>query len=136
MILSPPNMYAYLLRHDLSAFIHRCFRELYPQTQYYPYWFIELIAAKLEEVRCGRCRRLIINVPPRHLKTFAISVAFVAWLLGHRPSIKIVCVSYAQDLSDNIARPCRSLMLSPFYQTLFATRIAKDRDAVADFETT
>jgi hypothetical protein len=38
-------------------------------------------------VRGGRIRRLIIGVPPRHLKSHLASVAFPAWSLGHEPSI-------------------------------------------------
>jgi predicted phage terminase large subunit-like protein len=75
-------------------------------------------------------------MPPRHLKSQAVSIAFCAWLLGHYPSMKILSVTYAQDLSDHLARQCRTLMASPFYQAVFPTRISKDREAAADFETT
>jgi hypothetical protein len=51
-------------------------------------------------VREGRVGRLIINVPPRHLKSNLASVAFPAWCLGHDPSMQILCVSYAQDLAE------------------------------------
>jgi predicted phage terminase large subunit-like protein len=127
-------MYAYLLRHDLCAFIHRSFLELNPQTPFHSNWHVELIASKLEDVRWGRCRRLIVNLPPRHLKSHAISVAFPAWLLGHQPSKQILSVTYAQDLSDALARSSRNLMTSTFYQALFETRLA--REAVSEFTTT
>jgi predicted phage terminase large subunit-like protein len=136
MAPSPAKMYAYLLRHDLCAFIHRSFLELYPGSKYEPNWHIELLASKLEEVRLGRCKRLIVNVPPRHLKSLAISIAFPAWVLGHEPGKQILSVTYAQDLSDNLARRSRSLMTSAFYEALFDTRISRSREAVADFETT
>jgi len=87
-------------------------------------------------VRLGRTRRLIINLPPRYLKTLAATVAFPAWLLGHDPTHKILCLGYAQDVSDKFARECKMLMMSPFYQALFDTRLAPDRMAAADFETT
>jgi predicted phage terminase large subunit-like protein len=134
MPLSPSRMYAHLLRHDLCAFIHRSFLELNPQTQFHSNWHIEVVASKLEDVKRGRCRRLIVNVPPRHLKSHAISVAFPAWLLGHEPSKQILSVTYAQDLSETLARGSRSLMGSAFYQALFDTRLS--REAVADFATT
>ena len=89
MAPSPANMYAYVLRHDLFAFIHRSFLEL-EQTEFHPNWHLEVLAAKLEDVRCGRCKRLIVNVPPRHLKSLAISIAFPAWVLGHEPSKQIL----------------------------------------------
>jgi predicted phage terminase large subunit-like protein len=136
MTQSPTRMYRDLLRCDFCAFIHRAYRELYPGKRYLSNWHIELIASKLEDVRTGRCKRLIVNVGPRHLKSFLISVVFPAWLLGHDPTKQIMSVTYSQDLSDNLARRSRSLMMSPFYQALFDTRVAPDREAAADFETT
>jgi hypothetical protein len=47
--------------------------------------------------------QLIINLPPRHLKSLMASIAFPAWCLGHDPSAQILCVSYAQDLADKLA---------------------------------
>ena len=136
MMPSPTNMYADLLRHDLCAFIHRSFRELNSQTRFLGNWHIEVLAAKLEEVRRGHCKRLIINVPPRHLKSHATSIAFPAWVLGHEPAKQILCVTYAQDLSDKFARDSRTLMTSPFYEGLFCTRLSKGREAVSEYETT
>jgi hypothetical protein len=136
MALSPANMYAHLLRHDLCAFIHRSFLELNSQTPFLSNWHIELLAAKLEDVRRGSCKRLIVNVPPRHLKSHAISIAFPAWVLGHHPAKQILSVTYAQDLSDNLARRSRTLMTCPFYEGLFDTRLLKGREAVSDYETT
>jgi hypothetical protein len=135
MAPSPADMYADLLRNDLCAFIHRSFIELYPQTPYHPGWQTEVIAAKLEDVRRGRCKRLIVNLGPRHLKSFAISVVFPVYMFGHEPGKQILSATYAQDLSDNLARKSRNLMTSPFYESLFDTRISA-REAVADFETT
>ena len=133
---SPANMYADLMRNDLCSFIHRSFLELNPQTPFLSNWHIELLAAKLEEVRRGTCKRLIVNIPPRHLKSHTTSIVFPAWLLGHQPAKQILCVSYARDLSDKFARDSRNLMTSPFYEALFDTRISGERDAVAEYETT
>ena len=136
MATSPANMYAHVLRRDLCAFIHRSFLELNARAQFFPNWHIEVLAAKLEELRQGRCRRLIVLVPPRHLKSHAISISFPAWLLGHDPTKQILSVTYAQDLSDNFARKSRQLMTSPLYEGLFGTRLFKGREAVSDYETT
>jgi len=84
----------------------------------------------------GRIRRLIVNVPPRHLKSHLGSVAFPAWCLGHDPSAQILCVSYAQDLADKLSRDCRRIVASDWYQKLFPTRLSAQRQAVPEFETT
>jgi hypothetical protein len=136
MSLQPKELRA-LLRRDFVAFSHRGFQELNPQTMYQHNWHIEVIAAALEECRTGRLKRLIINVPPRSLKSHLCSISFSAYLLGHNPAARIVCASYAQDLADNLAGSCRTLMMSPFYRDIFrATRLASTRQAIHDFKTT
>lgn len=136
MAPSPAKMTAEIYRQDLLAFIHRSFLELNPAATFEYNWHLELIAQSLEDVAHGNCRRLIINVPPRHLKSHSASIAFPAWFLGHFPEKQVACVSYAQDFSDTLARHSRRLMDSAFYQALFETRISRKRDTVADFETT
>ncbi len=136
MATNSSTMYTEILRHDFNAFVHRAFLELNAGTIFRSNWHHEVLAAKLEEVRRGECRRLIINIPPRHLKSHTASIAFPAWLLGHDPTKRILTVSYAQDLSDKLARDSRALMMSGFYGALFSTRLSPDRQSVGDFETT
>jgi predicted phage terminase large subunit-like protein len=124
------------LRHDFYAFTERGFAELNPHTQFRRNWHIEVICATLEAVAHGKLRRVIINVPPRSLKSHCASIAFPAWLLGHNPSAQILAVSYGQDLSDKFARDCRTLMSSQFYMTLFSARVSPQKHATAEFETT
>src|SRR6201989_759782 len=64
------------------------------------------------------------------------SIAFPAWCLGHDPTAQILCVSYAQELADKLARDCRSIMMSRWYQQIFSTRLAAHRQAVQEFITT
>src|SRR5256885_7780161 len=125
-----------ILRSDLCYFAERCFAELNPQAAFATNWHLEVIAAALTAVREGRIRRLIINLPPRHLKSLMASIAFPAWCLGLDPSAQILCVSYAQDLADKLARDCRAIMMSPWYRGLFQTCLAPHRQAVQEFITT
>jgi predicted phage terminase large subunit-like protein len=125
-----------LLRADLALFIGRVFLHLFPDTEYLPNWHIDLIAGRLEAVLDGRINRLIINVPPRSLKSVIASVAFPAFCLGHRPSMQLICASYGQDLADKFAVDCRGVMQSAWYQRLFGVRLTGRRPAVADFSTT
>jgi predicted phage terminase large subunit-like protein len=131
-----PAEYETVLRQDFATFAARCFHDLNPQAELAMSWHLEVIAAKLSAVREGKIRRLIINLPPRHLKSLMASIAFPAWCLGHDPSAQILCVSYAQDLSDKLGRDCRSIMMSPWYRQIFPTRLAQHRQAVQEFITT
>jgi hypothetical protein len=128
--------YETLLRQDFTTFAARCFHDLNPQAELAMNWHLELIAAKLTAVRQGKIRRLIITLPPRHLKSLLASIAFPAWCLGHDPSAQILCVSYAQELADKLARDCRTIMMSPWYRQIFRTRLAAHRQAVQEFITT
>jgi predicted phage terminase large subunit-like protein len=126
-----------VLRHDFKVFLERAFYELNPQVEFIDGRYIDLMASWLEKCRMGETKRLILNLPPRTLKSHAASVAFVAWLLGHDPSLRIICASYGQDLSEKHARDCRTLMLSAFYRKLFPrARLSPEKMAVNDFMTT
>jgi len=126
-----------ILKNDLASFVERSFYELNPQTELVPCSHIDVMAAKLEACRQAKIRRLIINLPPRSLKSHCVTVAFPAFLLGHNPAAQIICASYGQDLADKLARDCRSLMASEFYRRLFTrTRLSTEKQAVNDFMTT
>ncbi len=125
-----------LCRRDLVTFFLRAFPEIRGGGRITPNWHLDAIACQLEQVRSGHRRNLLINLPPRHLKTMMVSVAWVAWMLGHNPKLNFVCVSYANELSLKQARDCRAIMQTPWYRRLFPnTRIRHDRSAAHDFET-
>jgi len=127
--------YRVILRQDLMSFIVRSFYELNPQTSLMLAPHLEVIATKLEACRRGQINRLIVNLPPRQLKSHCASVAFPAWYLAHNPAGHIICASYGQDLADKFDRDCRRVMTSAWYQRLCPVRLA-DRQAVHDFSTT
>jgi predicted phage terminase large subunit-like protein len=129
--------FSLILQQDLMSFIEGSFLELNPEARFSPSPHLEVMVSKLDDCRNGKLRRLIINLPPRSLKSHSISVAFVAWLLGHRPETQIICASYGQDLADKHARDCRTLMSSYLYQSLFPrARLSSQKQSVNDFMTT
>ena len=75
-----------------------------------------------------------MSLPPRHLKTFLASICLPAWLLAHRPSARILILSYGQELADKIAYSIREILRSAWFRRLFETRIA--RSQLTDFITT
>jgi predicted phage terminase large subunit-like protein len=132
-----PMEYRSLLRTDLCGFTERCFYELNPTTEFLPNWHIEVVAGALEACRRGEIKRLIINQPPRSLKSHCGSVVFPAYLLGHKPTAQIICASYGQDLASKHALDCRTLLTSGMYQDLFpGARLSIQRQAVQEFVTT
>ena len=125
------------LAKNFHSFLVRCIGVLHGRHAYTPAWHTEVLASRLQAVGEGKAKRLIVNVPPRHLKSLTASVALPAWLLGRDPSLAIVNVSYAQSLSDDFARKCRTIMASDWYRDLFPmTRLASAREPLAELATT
>ncbi len=134
--LTPIQCQAILVQ-DLSSFIARSFAELNPGTSYLHNWHIDLIADRLMQVYARKIKRLIINIPPRNLKSICASISFPAWALGRDPSLKFICASYSSELSDKLARDTQMLMMSPFYKQIFPkTQLSMNRRAAHDFTTT
>src|SRR6204780_2627721 len=122
-------------RSDFRAFVHKAFTTLCPGQDYVSTWHVEAIARQLERVRRGEIRRLIINMPPRSLKSIMASVAFPAFVLGHQPSRRIICVSYSGDLSRKHSNDFRALIESHWYRAAFtATRIGAFKDSETEIE--
>jgi hypothetical protein len=88
------------------------------------------MAHKVSQVASGEVKRLIIAVPPRHLKSIIASVALPAWYLGHNPSERVVCVSYSAELAKTHANDFRRVVTDPVYQAVFPKmRLARETDS-------
>lgn len=126
-----------VLRQDFKAFVRKVFAEVSPQSSYQDNWHIDVICAELEGMIRGENTRLIINVPPRYMKSIICSVALPAFILGHFPTETVVCVSYADELAKKLAVDCRRVMESAWYRLVFPnTRLSASRREIMDFETT
>jgi predicted phage terminase large subunit-like protein len=128
---------AFLMRTDFMSFIRYSFAELHAGSAFVESPHLALLAAKLEECAAGRCKRLMICLPPRSLKSIVASVAFPAWVLGNYPHKGIVCASYGQGLADKHAMDTRTVMNSRGYQAAFSsTRLSREKRSVGEFTTT
>jgi hypothetical protein len=126
-----------LIRNDFRAFLHKVFVTLSPGQTYVPTWHVEAIAWQLDRVRRGEVRRLIINMPPRSLKSIAASVAFPAFVLGHDPSRRIICVSYSGDLAKKHSNDFRAVLESSWYRSAFPNaRVGPFKNSETEIELT
>ncbi len=119
---------------SLHGFVREAWKYIDP-ADYVDNWHIDAICEYLEAVTFGRCRRLIINIPPRHMKSLLVSVAWPAWAWSLErssplsgPGVAFLSMSYAHSLSvrDNVK--CRRLIESPWYQALWGDRIRLTSD--------
>jgi len=114
-----------ILREDFLMFVRKVFAELCPGDEFLPNWHLDAIAYQLERIAGGDTRRLIVTMPPRHLKSIMISIAWVAWWLGKAPEMQFVCLSYSNELAAKLGRDCRQVMLSPWYRALFPETVLR-----------
>ena len=132
-----PTVVAALLRQDLGSFVHKSFLSLCPGQRFVPGFHIDAIVYQLERLRRGEITRLVINMPPRSLKSLISSVAFPAFVLGHDPAQRIICVSYSSELARRFSNDFRALIDHPWYQALFPhTRVGQYKDSEVEIELT
>lgn len=139
MKLTPEGelLYDQYLRHSLSGFTEMAFKVLNPTTAYKHNWHLDAITEYLMAVYNGDIKRLIVNMPPRSLKTISITDAFPAWCLGHDPSLKFITSSYAQDIALKNNVDTRAILESDDYKRVFpGTIIADDQNEKKKFMTT
>jgi predicted phage terminase large subunit-like protein len=125
------------LRNDLYGFVQKVFEAVNPGVTFSRNWSTEAVTHALQKVASGATTRLIINIPPRNLKSICASVALPAFLLGHNPTKKVICVSYSDDLAAKFSNDCRAVMRTDWYQQTFPrTRIDKAKDTESEVRTT
>jgi hypothetical protein len=110
------------LATDLVAFLERAFREIDPEKKLLLHPYVEFLCAELMRVAAGDERRLILNLPPRHLKSILASIVFPAFLLGRDPRLRIAVVSHSQSFARSLALPCHRTVSSGWYREVFRRR--------------
>ena len=96
--------------------LERVFSRLYKFTRFtYGRKFIEghhlkKISRKLEKVATGKCKRLIINTPPRYSKTTIVSVDYSVWRIFKDPNLNILIITYGDELAEEIGLKIRLLI--------------------------
>lgn len=109
-----------LCRESFGAFAHRAFPVVNPGERIEWNWHLDCLSEHLEAVYIGELQRLIINMPPRALKSYLCSIAFPAWVLGKLPHEKFMVASHTlRPLATKLSNDCRRLMESEWYQSVF-----------------
>lgn len=123
------------LRQDFPSFIARAMAELEPGTHYEENWHIEYLCRELERMRNGEFRRLMINQPPRSLKSHIVSICYAAWVLGHDPSKKLMCLTYSNDVARIQASLFSKLVRAPWYRRSFPAHQSAVPNRLLDYRT-
>lgn len=103
-------------RRGFYEFVRLAWHVVRPGETFVGGWHVEMICRHLEAVSSGKCRRLIINVPPGMSKSSLVSVFWPAWdWLAHR-SNKFIAVTFDDTLAGRDSLACRDLIESEWYQ--------------------
>jgi predicted phage terminase large subunit-like protein len=123
-----------LIRQQFSAFVRYAFRKTHGKSLGdQPY--IEHMCYVISEVIKGKTPRLLINLPPQHLKSFVGTICLAAYLLSINPRLRIIVAAYSDDFAESLCGKIRDMMQTTWYQRAFATRIKDGHSRANDFET-
>jgi len=123
----------YRLERDFGLFCRVMFKAAYGRT-----WmearFHHKIYETLTRVYLGDIKNLIVNIPPRYGKTFAIVILWVAWTLAKAPHSRYFYTSYSETLIFKSSRYVRDVMQCRLYQRLWPCSFRKDENAKRAWE--
>lgn len=123
-------------RLTLREFIRAGWPVCEPMTRYMHGWHIDAIGDHLEAVTRGEIRNLVINMPPRHMKSLSVSVFWPMWVWTFQPETRWLFASYAESLAIRDSLKCRRLIQSPWYQRQWGDvfELAGDQNMKSRFE--
>ena len=120
----------------MREFTKASWSSIEPGVEFQNNWHIDAIGEHLQAVVEGDIKRLIINVPPRHMKSISVAVVLPAWTWTIQPEKKFLYASYASSLSIRDSVKCRRLLDSRWYQTHFGDmfNLTSDQNQKQRFE--
>lgn len=122
----------------LKEFIMQAWPILEPGTQFIDNWHIGAICDHLTSCINGDIRKLVINHPPRTMKSLITSVCWPMWTWTWWPESRWMFSSYAEKLALPLSEKCRVLINSAWYQQRYGriVKIRADQNAKGRFENT
>ena len=143
-ILTPKSMVIVLAREkerraaekSLYEFTKQAWHVIEPGTPFMHNWHLQVISEHLEAVTNGKISKLIINIPPRHMKSIQVAVMWPVWVWTFRPDFRWLFASYAGSLSVRDSLKCRRLIESEWFKDRWGDRfkLTGDQNAKTFFE--
>jgi predicted phage terminase large subunit-like protein len=121
---------------SLRRFIEQAWHIIEPLAPFVPGWHIDCLCEHLEAVSAGQIKRLIVNEPPRTMKSGLISVFWPVWEWATRPTTRWMFSSYSMGLSVRDSLRCRRIIESPWYQSRWGRvyQITGDQNVKSRYE--
>ncbi len=130
-----------LYRKSFYYFFLQAFGILEPETILIDNWHIKELCDILQEEAFRIIRKerktkdIIINIPPRTLKSMITTVIFPVWCWTIAPHLKIITVSFNSDIAVRMSWKSRLLITSPWFQSLYSNifQLASDSNSKSDY---
>ena len=90
----------------------------------------------LDDVRSGKIKNLLINMPPRYGKTQEAVICFIAQSIARNPKARFIHLSYSDDLALENSSATRELIRSDAFQELWPISLKEDADSKKKWYTT
>ncbi len=121
---------------SLDVFVRQGWHVLEPGVDLIWNWHLDLICRHLEAISRGELTRLVVNIPPGHMKSLLVAVFWPAWVWANDPSWRVLFTSYDMALSTRDSVRCRDLISSDWYQETFrpSWRMKIDQNVKSHFE--
>ena len=108
-----------LYRHDFRAFLAFAFREAFPGKKLAEGWYLDVVVDELMRCRPDRAHRLMLNLPPRYLKSFCASIAWPLFMAAHHPGQRFCVIAGTRELASEFGALRHRLLASKRLQRVF-----------------
>lgn len=125
-----------ICQKDFGTFLAKGFSVLEPGRAFQSSWHIDCVSEHLSAVYSGEIPKIIINVPPRTLKSVQVAQLYPAWVLSKEPSHQFINASYAHSLAERNVMKARQIVQSDFYKDFYPEVKISDDNNRKDFFTT
>lgn len=124
------------LGRDLPRFTREAWEVIEPGTEFIPGWHIDLISEYLTAITAGEITRLIVNIPPRYMKSISVSVMWPVWSWCTNPQLRFMFSSYAQSLATKHSVDRRTIIQSLWFQERWGSvfQLTDDQNVKTEFQ--
>ena len=122
-----------LYRHDFRAFIAFAFREVYPGKEFIDGWYLDIVADELMRCQPDRAHRLMLNLPPRYLKSFCASIIWPLFMAARHPGLRICVISGTRELAAEFSALRLRLLASKRFRLVFPQLCSRGEGEVLTF---
>lgn len=120
----------------LRDFIKQSWQVIEPGKDLLWNWHIDCLSEYLEAVTLGEIQHLLVNLPPRNMKSICITVDWPTWVWLRKPELSWIFFSYADALATKHSLDRRRIIQSDWYQSRWGHvyQMTSDQNVKTEYE--